>query len=118
VTNHFDNLKVAATGAAPMGLQLATEVSRKLGGGKTMLSQFWGTTETTGSITGIDWDFYDETFSVGAQFPNVRLRFLDDNDRDVEEGQPGEVLVGGPIVWSHIPALMVHADRFVGLPRI
>jgi acyl-CoA synthetase (AMP-forming)/AMP-acid ligase II len=47
VTNHFDNLKVAASGAAPMGLELATEVSRKLGGGKTMMSQFWGMSETS-----------------------------------------------------------------------
>ena len=98
VTDHFDSLEVACTGAAPMGLELAKEVSRKLGKGKTRMSQFWGTTETTGSITGIDWDFVDETFSVGAPFPNVRLRILDDNDRDVEPGQPGEMLVSGPIV--------------------
>ena len=98
VTDHFDSLKVAATGAAPMGLQLATEVSRKLGMGKTMISQFYGTSETTGSITGVDWSAFDETFSVGEAFPNTRLAFLDDQDGDVPPGQPGEVLVAGPIV--------------------
>lgn len=98
VTDHFDNLRVACTGAAPMGLELATEVGKKLGKGKTQMSQFWGTTETTGSITGLDWDTHDPTFSVGAIFPNVRLRFLDENDKDVAEGEPGEVLVSGPIV--------------------
>ena len=81
-----------------MGLELATEVSKKLGKGKTQMSQFWGTTETTGSITGLDWDLKDETFSVGDMFPNVRLRFLDEEDQDVIEGEPGEVLVAGPIV--------------------
>ncbi|KAK5174818.1 uncharacterized protein LTR77_001901 [Saxophila tyrrhenica] len=98
VTDHFDSLKVAATGAAPMGLELGKEVSRKLGRSRTIISQFWGTSETTGSITGLDWDVSDTTFSVGAAFPNTRLRFLDEQDRDVQAGQPGEVLVGGPIV--------------------
>lgn len=98
VTDHFDSLVVAATGAAPMGPPLAKEVSAKLGKGKTRLSQFWGTTETCGSITGIDWDVVDESFSVGAVFPNVRVRVVDENDKDVEPGQPGELLVSGPIV--------------------
>lgn len=98
VTDHFDSLVVAATGAAPMGAPLANEVSAKLGKGKTRLSQFWGTTETTGSITGIDWDVVDEKFSVGAPFPNVRLRILDEDDQDAKLGEAGEVLVAGPIV--------------------
>lgn len=98
VTDHFDNMTVACTGAAPMGLELATEVSKKLGKGKTRMSQFWGATEATGSMTGLDWDEFDKTFSTGGIFPSVRLRFVDDNDQDVEEGQPGEVLVDGPIV--------------------
>ena len=98
VTDHFDGLRVACTGAAPMGLELAREVGKKLGKGKTRMSQFWGTTETTGSITGADWESVDETFSVGGIFPNVRLRILDENDRDVQDGEPGEVLVAGPIV--------------------
>lgn len=98
VTDHFSSIRVAATGAAPMGLELALEVSKKLGGEDVKISQFWGTSETTGSITGVDWDQFDETFSVGAAFPNTPLRFLDDQDNDVPPGQPGEVLVGGPIV--------------------
>lgn len=89
---------IRCNGAAPMGLELAKEVNKRLGKGKTRISQFWGTTETTGSITGSDWEAVDETFSVGGIFPNVRLRILDENDKDVEEGQPGEVLVNGPIV--------------------
>ena len=57
-----------------------------------------GSTETTGSITGVDWDFLDETASHGAPFSNVKLRLVDENDNDVEPGQPGEILVDGPIV--------------------
>lgn len=76
-----------------MGMELAKEVQTKLGKGKVRPSQFWGTTETTGSMTGNDWDFLDPTFSVGGIFANLRLRLVDDNDQDVEEGQPGELLI-------------------------
>lgn len=86
VTDHFDNVRVACTGAAPMGPQLAAEVGKKLGKGKTRVSQFWGTTETTGSMTGLDWDTTDETGSVGTILPSIRLRILDENDQDVEKG--------------------------------
>ena len=61
-----------------------------------------GATETTGSISGIDWDAVDPTYSSGIPFPNVKLRFLDEQNRDVEPGQPGEVLVSGPFVCQGI----------------
>ena len=60
--------------------------------------QLLGATETTGSISGIDWGVFDKDYSSGAPFPNVNLRFLNDNNEDVEPGVPGEVLVAGPIV--------------------
>ena len=60
----------------------------------------WGTTETTGTITAMDWTLRDETFSVGDICPNTRIRILDDDDKDVEPGKPGELLVGGSLVSS------------------
>ena len=81
-----------------VGRELAKEVGAKLGKGKTSIAQFWGTTETSGSITGLDWKLRDETGSVGDACANIRLRILDENDQDVQPGQPGEMLVGGPIV--------------------
>lgn len=70
-----------------MGMELAKEVCSKLGKGKTRINQFWGTTETAGSMTGNLWDVVDDTFSVGPIFPNLRLRLLDENDQDVAEGK-------------------------------
>lgn len=100
VTDHFDGIEVAQSGAAPLGPEVATEVRKKLGKGKVWLIQTCGTTETTGTITAMDWTLRDDTFSVGDICPNTRLRILDDDDKDVEPGQPGELLVGGPIVSS------------------
>lgn len=100
VTDHFDGIEVAQSGAAPLGPEVALEVRKKLRKGKVWLIQTWGTTETTGTITAMDWMLRDETFSVGDMCPNIRIRVLDEEDRDVEPGQPGELLVGGPIVSS------------------
>ncbi|ETN36969.1 uncharacterized protein HMPREF1541_07957 [Cyphellophora europaea CBS 101466] len=100
VTDHFDALQVAVTGSAPVGLDMLKEVQKKLGRGHAYLSQTWGATECAGVITAQEWQLYSESgkWSVGSPCPNVSLRVVDEDDRDVEEGQPGELLVGGPIL--------------------
>jgi len=60
--------------------------------------EYIGATETTGSMTGVDWDLNDETCSVGLPFPNMKIRLVDAKLNDVEPGQPGEMLVSGPVV--------------------
>lgn len=43
VTDHFDTLQIACTGAAPMGPELTKEATRKLGTGKIpIIAQLWG----------------------------------------------------------------------------
>ncbi|KIX98247.1 uncharacterized protein Z520_06327 [Fonsecaea multimorphosa CBS 102226] len=100
VTDHFDALQVAVTGAAPIGEDIVREVRKKLGRGQAHMAQTWGTTETTGVITATDWPAYakDGTWSVGELCPNVTLRVVDEDGQDLPEGQRGELLVGGPIL--------------------
>ncbi|KIW27268.1 uncharacterized protein PV07_07022 [Cladophialophora immunda] len=100
VTDHFDALQVAVTGAAPIGDDVVREVRKKLGRGRAHMAQTWGTTETTGVIAATDWPAYakDGTWSVGELCPNVTLRVVDEDGQDLAEGQPGEMLVGGPIL--------------------
>lgn len=100
VTDQFDALQVAATGSAPTGFETIKEVRKKVGRGKAHMAQTWGATECAGTITATDWPAYAEegVWSVGEPCPNVSLRVLDDNDQDCDEGQPGELLVGGPIL--------------------
>ena len=52
----------------------------------------------TGSA--LDWRKEDKTWSVGTLSPNVTLRIVDEDDEDVNdpEKEPGELLVGGPIL--------------------
>lgn len=98
VTDHFNTLEVAQTGAVPMGPELQAAVSAKLGRGKTFIGQTWGTTETCGSITGQRWDVSDQTGSVGSLIANMRARIADDEDKDVKAGDAGELVLKGPTV--------------------
>lgn len=97
ITDHFDGLQIACTGSAPIGYATMKELQSKLKP-EAEITQTWGTTETCGVITALDWHVDNPTWSVGRLCPNVTLRVLDENDQDVEPGQQGELLIGGPIV--------------------
>lgn len=98
VTDQFQTLELAVSGAAPLGKDLQYAASQKLGGPDCFIDQTWGLSETTGSTTIMPTGMHDDTGSVGPLMPNMLARLVDDNGRDVEPGQPGEVLVRGPVV--------------------
>ncbi|OAL33758.1 hypothetical protein AYO20_06934 [Fonsecaea nubica] len=95
VTDHFKTLLHAVSGAAPMGAELSRQAQQKLG---CHLSQTWGLSESMGSVTSMPWDEVDDTGSISPLMSNVRIRIVDDDEQDVEEGQPGEIIFRGPMV--------------------
>jgi 4-coumarate--CoA ligase len=74
VTDQFDSLEVAISGAAPLGKELQHAASAKLGKGKAFISQTWGLSETTGSVTAMPWGENDDTGSVSKLLPNTSIR--------------------------------------------
>lgn len=76
VTDQFESLEIAISGAAPLGKDLQLAASQKLGKGKTFISQTWGLSETTGSVTAMPWDQNDHTGSVSLILPNMQLRLV------------------------------------------
>lgn len=75
VTDHFDSLEIAISGAAPLGKELQHAASAKLGKGKTFISQTWGLSETTGSVTGMPVRASLEDGHRGfSLFPTSRIR--------------------------------------------
>jgi len=71
VTDQFDTVEVAISGAAPLGKELQHAASGKLG---CAIMQTWGLSETTGSATLTPFGVKDDTGSVGALLPNVVAR--------------------------------------------
>ncbi|VUC21193.1 unnamed protein product [Clonostachys rosea] len=105
VKDQFSNLVFVTSGAAPMSkeLQDAAKKRMKLDG---LFAQTWGMTETSASITWSTPLKENTTGSVGRLLPNTQLRLVDEEEKDVPEGQPGEALVKGPTVvqgYHHNP---------------
>jgi 4-coumarate--CoA ligase len=116
VTDHFNDLKLAQSGAAPLSVEVQKAASAKLGRGQTFIGQTWGLSETTGSVTCMPWIQKDETGSVGPLLPNLSMRsvgtisstvflatkmkcrIVNDAMNDVEPGKSGEILIKGPVV--------------------
>jgi 4-coumarate--CoA ligase len=97
VSDQFKMLRHVISGAAPMGPELTKLAEAKLG---CTISQTWGMSETTGSVTAAPWDTHDSTSSVSPLMPNTAMRIVDDEGADVEEGKSGELLMKGPMVTN------------------
>ncbi|KAI9166368.1 4-coumarate-CoA ligase 2a [Paramyrothecium foliicola] len=93
--DQFLSMRSAVSGAAPLSKALQEEANKKLP--NCQITQTWGLSETTGSVTHtVPRD--DISGSVGSLLPNVSLRLVDENDKDVAPGEPGEALLKGPMV--------------------
>ncbi|KAI1129512.1 acetyl-CoA synthetase-like protein [Nemania abortiva] len=100
VKDHFDAWDDPISGAAPMGRDLQIEVSKKIGKGARLIRQTWGLSETTGSVitTPSRLTHVAPAGSVGSLVASCYARIVDDNEKDVEPGQPGEIWVRSPVV--------------------
>lgn len=74
VTNQFQHLEYAISGAAPMGKELQEVASAKFKNGQTFISQTWGLSENTGSATLNNFGEVDLSGSVSRLLPNMKLR--------------------------------------------
>ncbi|KAF2265493.1 acetyl-CoA synthetase-like protein [Lojkania enalia] len=80
-------------GAAPLSKELQNEISKKLG---CEIVQGWGMTEVTCGAIHVPGGVNDDSGSVGQLDPNCECMLLDDDGREVAQGQPGELHVRGP----------------------
>ncbi|OAL57412.1 acetyl-CoA synthetase-like protein [Pyrenochaeta sp. DS3sAY3a] len=80
-------------GAAPLSKELQNEISKKLG---SEILQGWGMTEVTCGAIHVPGGTVDDSGSVGQLDPNCECMLLDDDGKEVADGQPGELYVRGP----------------------
>lgn len=100
VTDQFDSCETAITGAAPMDAELQQAANARLGKGNTKISQTWGLSETTGAVTAMPRGASDVTGSISPVLPNMEMRVVDEDFKDVQPSTPGEIIVRGPFVTN------------------
>jgi long-chain acyl-CoA synthetase len=92
------SLKVCVSGGAPLPSAVVEEFARITGGAS--LLEGYGLTETSPLATANPFNGERRVGSIGLPAPDtdIRLMSLDDPDREVPQGEPGELCIKGPQV--------------------
>jgi long-chain acyl-CoA synthetase len=91
----FSTLKVTV-GAGAAVQQVVAERWKKLTGND--LTEAYGLTEASPGVTFAPLDKPDWNGTIGIPLPSTRIVLRDANDRNVPQGQPGELCIKGPQV--------------------
>ncbi|KAL2354687.1 4-coumarate-CoA ligase [Cryomyces antarcticus] len=89
----LSSLQNILCGAAPLSKELQNEVSDKL---KLKIVQTWGMTEVTCTCLHVPGGMDDRSGSVGYIDPGSEMKLMDDDGKEVKEGERGEIHVRGP----------------------
>ncbi|KFY17772.1 hypothetical protein V492_00393 [Pseudogymnoascus sp. VKM F-4246] len=97
ITSKYDlsSLTLALCAAAPLSKELQNHCSRRFG---FNIIQGYGMTETSCGALGMLAVDVDDTGSIGKLLPNTECKLIDDYEREVSYGQPGELYLRGPQV--------------------
>ncbi|WP_198365774.1 AMP-binding protein [Roseomonas sp. KE0001] len=98
----FSQLETLMYGAAPMSPARIREALAVFG---PVLQQGYGQTEAPSAILTLSrLDHLDADDSIlssaGKPYPGIAVRLLDDDDREVPQGEVGEICVRGPLVMA------------------
>jgi long-chain acyl-CoA synthetase len=93
----LSSVRVAVSGAAPLPGMVLEDFRRKLG---ITIWEGYGLTETAPAVTSTAMGERAKPGSIGKPLPGVEVRIVDHDGDDVEEGDPGEILVRGPNVFG------------------
>lgn len=93
------SIRVGVAGAMPLSTELADQWEQATDG---MIVEGYGMSETSPVLCGAPLSARRRHGVLGVPFPSTQLRLvaLDDPSRDVEDGEPGEILVKGPQVFD------------------
>jgi acyl-CoA synthetase (AMP-forming)/AMP-acid ligase II len=96
----LSTLRVAVTGAADIPVELIRRIDAELP--FSLVITGYGLTEGgTAAATSPGDDVETVATTVGRPRPGFELRIIDGADRDVEPGEPGEILLRGGSIMSH-----------------
>ena len=95
----ISSISYSVAGAMPLSTALAADWEATTGG---LIVEGYGLSETAPVLTGAPLSARRRHGVLGVPFPSTQLRLvsLEDDTRDVEDGQPGEIIVRGPQVFE------------------
>ncbi|MFN2389558.1 MAG: long-chain fatty acid--CoA ligase [Actinomycetota bacterium] len=96
-TYDLSSVRIAVSGAAPLAIDVLHAFKKRFG---IDVFEGYGMTETAPTITSGRVSERPRPGSVGKPLPEIELRLVDEDGRDVELGDPGEIVVRGPNVFS------------------
>jgi len=91
------SVRLAVSGAAPLPGAVLEDFQRRLG---ITIWEGYGLTETAPGVTSNAMGDAPRANSIGKPLPDVETRLVDESGDDVEEGDPGEIVVRGPNVFG------------------
>jgi long-chain acyl-CoA synthetase len=91
------NVRLAVSGAAPLPADVLSTVVESSG---HQVYEGYGLTETAPVLTTTLCSPTAKPGSIGRPIPGVELRLADDTGADVEDDDPGEIVVRGPNLFS------------------
>ncbi|HEX2241012.1 MAG TPA: long-chain fatty acid--CoA ligase [Actinomycetota bacterium] len=93
----LSSVRLAVSGAAPLSVEIFAAFKELFG---VEIYEGYGLTETAPTLTSNRMGNTPRPGSIGRPIPEVEIRLVDEEGRDVEVGDPGELLVRGPNVFA------------------
>jgi long-chain acyl-CoA synthetase len=93
----LSSVRLAVSGAAALPAEVLAAFRDRFG---ITIWEGYGLTETAPALTTTALGSEGRPDSIGLVLPGVEIRLVDDHGRDVDEGDPGEIVVRGPNVFS------------------
>lgn len=93
----LSKVRLAVSGAAPLPIEVLEDFKNLFG---IDIYEGYGLTETAPTLTSNRMAGEPRPGSVGTPLAQVELRLVDDAGKDVELGDPGEIVVRGPNVFK------------------
>lgn len=98
IKHDLSSLRLWGTAGAAMPADIARKVKQYLG---LTPVNFWGMTESAAHVTCTALDGSGGSDSVGKPLPGWELKVVDDEGRELATGQPGEIVVRGPVMRGY-----------------
>ena len=93
----LSSVRLAVSGAAPLAAQVMQDFERRTG---ITIWEGYGLTETAPGVCSNAMGQVAKPGSIGKPLPGVEVRLVDEDGDDVEDGDPGEIVVKGPNVFA------------------